>query len=110
MNNTEALKIIESLADGRCPNTGQILDGVYQQSNVTRALFVAARALERAERSDRRREALPERAGKSWDTAEDQQLCEEFDAGKTIKEIAVIHKRKKGAIRARLQRHGKITP
>ncbi|MCI5157047.1 MAG: hypothetical protein D3906_01160 [Candidatus Electrothrix sp. AUS1_2] len=108
MNNTEALKIIESLADGRCPNTGQILDGVYQQSDVTRALFVAARALERVERIDRKHEELPERAGKPWDTAEDQQLCEEFDAGKSVEEIATIHKRKKGAIRTRLQRHGKV--
>ena len=48
MTNTEALKIIESLADGRCPMTGQILEGVYQQPDVIRALSVAARALERS--------------------------------------------------------------
>ncbi|RWX51560.1 hypothetical protein VU01_11164 [Candidatus Electrothrix marina] len=108
MTNTEALKIIESLADGRCPMTGQILEGVYQQPDVIRALSVAARALERSERSDRRRETLPERTGKSWDTVEDQQVCEKFDTGKTVEEIAVIHQRTKGAIQSRLQRLGKI--
>ena len=110
MTNTEALKIIESLADGRCPITGQILEGSYQQPDIVRALCVAARALERAERSERRREELPERTGESWNTDEEQQLCKEFDHGESVEDIAVIHQRTKGAIKARLQRLGKINP
>ena len=53
MTAAEALKIITSLADGRCPITGQVLADVYQQPDVIRALFVAMKALERVERIDR---------------------------------------------------------
>ncbi len=110
MTITEARKIIESLADGRCPTTGEPLDGRYQQPDVVRALFVAARALERVERIERRSQTLPDNAGRAWDASEEQQLCEEFDAGKTVGEVAGIHQRTRGAIRSRLERLGKIAP
>lgn len=86
------------------------MGGAYQQPDVVRALFVAARALERVERIKRRRETLPDHAGRAWDAAEEQQLCEEFDAGKTVAEIAQIHQRTRGAIQSRLERLGKIEP
>ena len=110
MTTSEARKIIESLADGRCPTTSQKLDGAYQQPDVVRALFVAARALERVERIERQRETLPDHAGRAWDAAEEQKLCEEFDAAKTVAEIAKIHQRTRGAIQSRLERLGKIPP
>lgn len=106
MTTSEARKIIEILADGRCPATGEQLDAAYQQPDVVRALFVAARALERVERTERQRETLPDHAGRAWETAEEQQLCEEFDAGKTVPEIAAIHQRTRGAIQSRLERLG----
>lgn len=78
--------------------------------NVVRALFIAAKALERMERTERRANTLPEHAGKAWDAAEEQQLCEEFDSGKTVAEIARIHQRTRGAIQSRLERLGKAPP
>ena len=112
MTTTEARKIIESLADGRCPQTGQKLpaDSTYQQPDVVRALFVAARALTRAEQSEQRASSLPEHAGRAWNPAEEQRLCESFDAGKTVAELARIHERTRGAIQSRLERLGKIEP
>ena len=110
MTTSEARKIIESLADGRCPATGQKLDGIYQQPDVVRALFVAARALERVERIEQRASILPEHAGRAWNGDEEQKLCEEFDAGKTVAEISRIHQRTRGAIQSRLERLGKIAP
>jgi len=107
MTTTEALKIINSLANGRCPITDQLLDGAYQQPDVVQALFVAINAIERVERSDQRRAVLPEYAGRAWDVAEEQQLCQEFDSGKSVKEIAEIHRRTNGAIQARLNRLGR---
>jgi hypothetical protein len=112
MTTTEARKIIESLADGRCPQTSQKLptESAYQQPDVVRALFIAARALERVERIERRDQTLPEHAGRAWDVAEEQQLCDEFAAGKTVAELAQIHQRTRGAIQSRLERLGKIAP
>jgi predicted component of type VI protein secretion system len=108
MTTTEALIIIDSLANGRCPITGQLLDGTYQQPDVVQALFLAINALERIERLDQKRAVLPEGAGRAWDAAEEQRLCEEFDSGKSVREIAEIHQRTNGAIQARLNRLGRL--
>lgn len=48
----------------------------------------------------------PEGAGASWSEEEDKQLDEEFKGGMKISEIAKIHDRTNGAIRARLRKHG----
>lgn len=48
----------------------------------------------------------PEGAGASWSEEEDKQLDEEFNAGMRISEMARIHNRTNGAIRARLRKHG----
>jgi len=112
MNTNEARQIIQSLADGRCPQTGQVLpaDSLYQSADVVRALLIACRALERAERQEVRATSLPEHAGKSWDVAEDEQLCREFDAGRSVAELVQLHKRTRGAIQSRLERLGKMQP
>ena len=110
MTTTEARKIVESLADGRCPQTGQKLptNSAYQQADVVCALLIAARALERVERIERRAGELPEHAGRGWDVAEEQRLCEDFAAGKSAAELAQLHQRTRGAIQSRLVRLGKI--
>ena len=48
----------------------------------------------------------PEGAGASWSEEEDKQLDEEFNSGMKISEMAKIHDRTNGAIRARLRKHG----
>ena len=48
----------------------------------------------------------PDGAGASWSEEEDKQLDEEFKGGMKISEIAKIHDRTNGAIRARLRKHG----
>lgn len=50
----------------------------------------------------------PEGAGAAWTEAEDKQLESEFELGMEISEIAAIHDRTNGAIRARLKKHGLI--
>jgi secreted protein with Ig-like and vWFA domain len=108
---SEALRIVQLLADGRCPVTGQQIpaQSPYQQPDVVRALHLAVRSLERLERSERRESSRPaERTGRAWNTAEDQNLCEEFAAGKSIAELSQIHQRSQGGIRSRLQKLGKL--
>ena len=46
-----------------------------------------------------------ESAYSKWSPEEDKQLIEEFNQGLTIKQMANIHKRKRGGIRSRLKKH-----
>ncbi len=55
-----------------------------------------------------RKKNRPDGAGASWTEAEDKQLDEEYHSGMKISEIAKIHDRTNGAIRARLKKHGLI--
>ncbi len=75
-----------------------------------RALFCAVQALERVEDRQEREKCLPENAGKAWDEAEDARLCDGFDAGRNVKELAQRHKRTQGSIRSRLEKWGRLQP
>lgn len=50
----------------------------------------------------------PGSAGASWTDEEDSQLDEEYNSGISVSEIAKLHERTRGAIRARLKKHGLI--
>lgn len=53
-----------------------------------------------------RKKNRPDGAGASWTVEEDKQLDEEYNSGMKVSEIAKIHDRTNGAIRARLKKHG----
>jgi hypothetical protein len=112
MEPSEALRIIQSLADGVDPHTGEVFpeDSPYQHPQVLRALFVAVTALERLQESQRRAKRLPDNAGKPWNDADDKALSDDFDAGLTTAQLAQKHQRTEGAIRARLEKLGKVPP
>lgn len=50
----------------------------------------------------------PDGAGASWNEEEDARLDQEYKSGMKISEIARLHSRTPGGIRARLKRHGLI--
>ena len=50
----------------------------------------------------------PDGAGAAWSEEEDTRLDEEYGAGMSISEIAKLHSRTRGGIRARLKKHGLI--
>ncbi len=106
----EAKKIIDAIANGIDPETGEILpsQSTLNSPQVIRALFVAVSALERAIRLADRDNSLPKNAGRSWSDEEDKQLLVIFDSGTPVKEIAARHGRTLGAITSRLVRLGKI--
>lgn len=98
--------IIESLADGVNPITGEILppSDSCSQTEVCRALHAALALF-----SEKREKALPANAGKPWSDEDDKILVEMYRAGKTQKEICNYFFRTSGSITSRLVKLGEIT-
>ncbi|MEW6181869.1 MAG: hypothetical protein AB1500_01655 [Bacillota bacterium] len=106
----KALLIIRALANGVDPTTGTEFppDSPCHDPQVIRALYAAVSALEKENgRVDGQRE-VPKNVGKPWTPEEDGKLADLFDSGKSIKELADIHERTKGAIKSRLIKLGKV--
>ena len=110
MTPSEARKILELLADGVDPETGEVLPGSspYNSPMVIRALFAALNALNATPGQERRNPDLPPNSGKAWSAAEDSEMLALFDAGVQVKEIAAKHSRTPGSIASRLVRLGRI--
>lgn len=111
MTPTEAKQIIEALAGGVDPATGEVLpeDSPLSSPHVIRALFIAAKALEMtATKPARPAAAAPGNAGKGWTADEDRRLLAAFDGGAPVAELARMHGRTTGAIDSRLIRLGRM--
>jgi hypothetical protein len=116
MDTSDALPLIEALASGTDPISGNPLpkDSPLQHPMIVRALFTALRLLEgqtatpvRDPKSDTER---PLRAGEAWDAEEDRKLTHAFHAGEPFTQLAKSHQRSRGAIVSRLTRLGEIEP
>ena len=115
MEKQAAVTIIQQLANGIDPHTGEVFraDSPYQHPDTVRALFVALRELATQPAPKPRtggNENAPQNAGKPWSGDEDQALVSAFDAGKQIPELAAQHQRSRFAIETRLAKLGKIAP
>jgi len=110
MSPLEARPILEALAQGMDPETGEILPepGVLHSPQVIRALFIAAQALDGSASGSKRAKPLPGNAGRAWSSQEDEELLARFDAGMPVKELAETHARSRGAIHSRLLRLGRL--
>lgn len=110
MDQAKALSVIRSLANGVDPESGEVFpaESPYQRAQVVRALYVAASALEKQERFERRKSQLPGKTGEPWTEEEDRKLLAAFDAGRALQELASSHERTMGAVRARLLKYGRI--
>lgn len=114
MEKAQALKILNALAHGVHPATGEQFgsDSPYQHPDTVRALFEAMRAIEGsgappAERGQPAR-SFPGNTGSRWTSDEEQRLAAAFDSGQTVDELARGHNRSRAAIEARLVRLGKL--
>ena len=110
MNQSEALGVIRSLANGVDPESGEVFpaDSAYQRAQTVRALYAAAEALEKSERFERRKQQLPPKTGEPWSEDEDRKLLSGFDAGRGLPDLASAHQRTQTGIRARLVKYGRL--
>ncbi len=112
MNLIESIRIVELLANGVNPQTGEVfpMDSPYQNAQTIRALFTALRALEGQKSTKKRKQSLPLNAGNPWTSEEEQCLVSKFDAGTPIEDLARLHGRTPVAITSRLVKLGTIEP
>ena len=117
MQKEQALRILNALANGVHPATGEkfAADSPYQHPDTVRALFEAMRAVEGSATrptpapAPERRPAPPQTgSGARWSSEEEQRLAGAFDAGRSVDELARAHGRSRAAIEARLVRLGKM--
>lgn len=116
METEKTIAVLRALADGIDPGTGEKFSAgsAYQHPDTVRALFSAIRMLESPAPHPPKPAAaasgksVPENAGRPWSEEEDVRLGKTYDSGKSIEELAAIHKRSKWAIESRLARLGKI--
>lgn len=106
MDTDRAIEIVQALADGVDPFTGERFpsDSPYQQADTVRALHMALEGLTKLRRSTARKTG----PGRAWTEDEEQELLREFDDKLDVEEIAAKHERTKGAIWARLEKLGRI--
>ena len=115
MEKEHALKILNALANGVHPATGEVFapDSAYQHPDTVRALFEAVRMLEgsrpaAAAGGERRTGEMPANTFVRWTPEEEERLAAGFDAGRSPAELARLHNRSRAAIEARLLKLGKI--
>src|SRR4051794_15116543 len=116
MEREHALKILNALANGVHPATGEVFaaDSPYQHPDTLRALFEAVRVMESGRptrataTAERRSSEIPANTFLRWTNEEEARLAAGFDAGKTSAELAQLHNRSRAAIEARLLKMGKI--
>lgn len=95
-----AKEILQLLADGIDPTTGELLpdESPYNKPEVIRALFAVL-----AEPAPKHSNP---NAGQPWSEEEDEQLRNELESGIKTANIAKAHQRSRGAINSRIKHLG----
>ena len=94
MEPDRAIEIVQSLADGVDPYSGERFpsSSPYQQADTVRALHLALEGLGKLKRSTARKTG----PGRSWTEDEENDLLRKFDDKVDVEEIAKEHERTKG--------------
>lgn len=103
MDINRAKEIIEVLAEGVDPTTGEVLpdDNVCNKGEVVRAFYSII-----AELNKKQKKNMPENAGKPWTKDDDVLLTQLYKEGLTIRRIASKLGRSLGSIRSRIDKMG----
>ena len=103
MDTTNDIQIIEALANGIDPVSGEVFpqNSPYQDVQITRALFHALELL-------KKQKSGPVNQGAKWTMELDNELKELYQNGAKVAELAKKYQRTSGAIRSRLAKFGLI--
>ena len=112
MDRNAVITVLESLANGCDPATGAAIPhDLFQSADTVRALFTASTMLKTQVPGPRARTgASLVAAGSAWSEQEESALCQEYDSGMSIAQIALQHGRTSGAITSRLVKVGRLDP
>ena len=110
----EAKKIVEMLADGIDPTTGDVLsaDSICNDPEVIRALFKVLKSIQMPLKvsgksiEEKKEKGRLKNRGLPWSDEHRKEIGVLFNQGKTIKEISAHFERTTGAIRAELKHQG----
>jgi len=120
MNTKKAKEIVEMLADGVDPTTGEILppDSHFNDPEIIRALFTVLRSVRLPVKASKKpikekqkeniENGKPKNAGLPWTQKQKNKVALLFDQGKTTKELSKYLERTKGAIISELTHQGLI--
>lgn len=111
----QVISILDSVAAGVDPKSGQAIPhDFFQSPDVIRAFVTAANVLRASDGAPPTAappgRPRPQAAGARWTDEEDARLASEFDGGVAVAEIARLHGRTTGAINSRLVKLGKVDP
>jgi hypothetical protein len=117
----EAQRIVNTLAQGIDPNTGEVFDGdsPYNEPTIIRALYTVHEFVNRAPKpamtlAERRQRNLdigrPANCGLPWTEEARSTVAEAFAGGRSVEQIAVDLERTRGGIRAELIRQELVPP
>ncbi|NTS77493.1 hypothetical protein HR060_11530 [Catenovulum sp. SM1970] len=120
MNQENVISILEGLANGLNPVTGEILpsNSPYNEPEVIRALFQAINLIPKARKPKKTiqqkqqeniEKGLPQNYGLPWEEADVQKVVSMYQSEISIPNIANEFSRKPGSIVSLLKRHGVIT-
>lgn len=120
MNNETALNILDGLANGVDPVTGEVLPAVspYNHPDVIRALFFAVNHLSKTKKPKKTVEqkqqeniekGLPQNYGLPWEDSDVQVVINAYRSDVSLSEIAHQQCRKPSSIISLLKKHGAIT-
>ena len=103
MDFNRAKEIIEALAEGIDPTTGELLpeDHVCNKGEVVRAFYSVLETLDK-----KCKKSMPENAGKPWTKEEENLVIQLYSEGLSTRSIADKLGRSVGSIRSRLEKIG----
>lgn len=108
MDITRAVEILNAVAQGVNPFTGEVLpaDCICNQVEMVRALYCVLNEVKPS--LGKKEKSQPENAGKPWTQEDDAILLQMFDHNYAPDNIEEYFKRSQGSIASRLVRLGKI--
>ena len=117
----EAQRIVNTLAQGIDPNTGEVFaeDSPYNEQTIIRALFTVHEFVNAAPKpamtiAERRQRNIdlgrPANFGLPWTEEARETVASAFQSGQSVEQIASSLKRTRGAIRAELIRQELVPP